>query len=76
MVRKGDWKLVYMFRGKEELYNVAEDPYELKNRIADSSCREKRDELRLELMDWMARTDETMPFNRYQMDRDRVRNYT
>ena len=76
MVRKGDWKLVYMFRGKEELYNVVEDPYELDNRIGDSDCRDIRDELRLELMDWMARTDETMPFNRYQMDRDRVRNYT
>ena len=48
MVRKGNWKLSYMFHGQEELYNVKEDPYELKNQIGDPSCRKVRDELRLE----------------------------
>ena len=48
MVRTGNWKLIYMFPGQEELYNVKEDPYELKNRIGDPDCRKVRDELRLE----------------------------
>ena len=44
--------------------------YELENRIEDSECAAIRDDLRLELIDWMARIDETLPFNRYTMDRN------
>lgn len=76
MVRKGDWKLAYMFRGKEELYHVRQDPYELENKIEDPECAAIRDDLRLELIDWMVRIDETLPFNRYTMDRDVIHNYT
>ncbi len=36
----GDWKLVYNAFGKSELYNLAEDPWEVRNRIDDPSCDE------------------------------------
>ena len=31
MVRMGDWKLLFDMMGNGQLYNVARDPYELKN---------------------------------------------
>jgi arylsulfatase A-like enzyme len=41
-VRKGDWKLIHFDRapgqGKQELYNIAKDPYEKQDRISDQPC--------------------------------------
>ncbi|MDO8585460.1 MAG: sulfatase-like hydrolase/transferase [Armatimonadota bacterium] len=36
MVREGDWKYIFIANGgREQLFNVTEDPHELKQRIAD-----------------------------------------
>lgn len=40
MVRRGDWKLSMYQDDTTELYNLAEDPLELRNRAADPQCRE------------------------------------
>jgi choline-sulfatase len=40
LVWDGDWKLVYNGFGKSELYNLAEDPEEMTNRIDDPEADE------------------------------------
>jgi arylsulfatase A-like enzyme len=40
--RCGDWKYGYNANAEDELYNLVEDPYETRNRIADPGCREVR----------------------------------
>jgi choline-sulfatase len=38
MVREGDWKYIFLANGgREQLFNEADDPNELRNRMADSS---------------------------------------
>lgn len=39
LVWHGDWKYVFSPGGKDELYNLSEDPFERRNRIGDPSCR-------------------------------------
>jgi choline-sulfatase len=36
---QGDWKYVFSPGGIDELYNLAEDPFERRNRAADPACR-------------------------------------
>ena len=50
MVRKADWKLSVYFDDRCELFNIAEDPLELKNRFGDPSCERIQNELTLELL--------------------------
>jgi arylsulfatase A-like enzyme len=69
MVRKGDWKLVYNFMGNHELYHLAEDPFELTNRIDDHTVRGIREDLKMELIHWLVRTEDQLPFDRYSMQR-------
>lgn len=45
MVTDGEWKLVWNFTDWCELYDLANDPWEMENRFRDPACREKRDEL-------------------------------
>ena len=43
MLREGDWNYIYIANGgREQLFNVTEDPMELRNRIADSPDVAKR----------------------------------
>lgn len=54
MVRRGDWKLIY-YHGMEpvHLFNLAEDPSEQQNRVADPECDAIREELlKLAFADW------------------------
>ena len=44
MVTDGRWKLVWNFGDLNELYDLAEDPHELRNLYYEPSCRETRDE--------------------------------
>jgi choline-sulfatase/uncharacterized sulfatase len=64
-VLKGDWRLVHYPRGFfgpdapedfGELYNLAEDPWEMRNRYDDPACRDKVAELRRDLLDWIVST--------------------
>jgi len=49
MLRRGDWKLIVHGTGAGELYNLAEDPAELRNRYDDPACAAIRGELALDL---------------------------
>ena len=64
-VRKGDWRLVWYPRemfadtypdGFGELYNLRDDPWEMRNRFFEPDCREKVAELRADLLDWLVTT--------------------
>jgi hypothetical protein len=65
-VLKDDWRLVYYPRGFfqgvggpddfGELYNLAEDPWEMRNRYFDPACRDKIMELQRDLLDWTVTT--------------------
>lgn len=64
-LRKGDWRLVYYPPGQfpeeypdgfGELYNLAEDPWEMTNRYFDDDCAEKVRELERDLLDRLIRT--------------------
>jgi len=64
-VRKGDWRLVYyppeMFPeeypdGFGELYDLADDPWEMSNLYFDDRQKDRIGEMRSELLDWLVTT--------------------
>ncbi len=64
-LRKGDWRLVYYppeFFADEypdgfgELYNLADDPWEMTNLYFDPACAGKVRELERDLVDWLVTT--------------------
>lgn len=62
MVRTEEWKLVIRERGGNELFHVAEDPYEMKNLYGDPAYAEQVAVLQLALIEWTLRTDTDRPF--------------
>lgn len=66
MVRAGDCKLVYDpdGDGAEELYDLAEDPHELSNRVADPSVHAIVADLQESLLDWMIQTQAPLKLKR------------
>jgi arylsulfatase A-like enzyme len=64
-LRKGDWRYVFYPRdmfpqeypdGFGELYNLADDPWEMRNLYFDPAHRAKAEELKAELLDWLVST--------------------
>lgn len=64
-LRKGDWRYVYYPRemfskeypdGFGELYNLAEDPWEMTNRFFEEDQQERVKEMRADLLDWLVTT--------------------
>lgn len=53
MLVKWPWKLVINLHRTDELYNLAEDPHEMNNRIEDPSVADTRDSIHQELINWM-----------------------
>jgi len=55
MIRTDRWKLIRSYKTNllDELYNLQDDPGEMKNRFADPSTKEVRDELQKRLDAWM-----------------------
>lgn len=53
MLVRWPWKLVINLFRTDELYNLVDDPHELRNRIADPACASERDRLHDALLDWM-----------------------
>jgi choline-sulfatase len=45
MVRRGDWKLNYYYKQPSQLFNLAEDPRELNDRINDPACKDLVEQL-------------------------------
>lgn len=58
MIRTREWKLVIRSAGKEELYDLRNDPSELKNLIDVPALNEVQDELRQRLLYWYLRTSD------------------
>lgn len=63
----GRFKLVINLLTSDELYDLADDPAELDNRIADASLATVRDRLHDAILDWMNRTRD--PFRGYYWER-------
>ena len=63
----GRLKLVVNLLCEDELYDLAEDPLEMRNRIADPALAAARDRLHDRLLDWMNATRD--PFRGYWWER-------
>ena len=66
MVRRGDWKLIYDMMGNGQLYNLAQDPYELKNLFGNPQAAAMQSQLMAELLRWTIRTQDDLPIAAYQ----------
>jgi len=53
MIRKDGWKYCYYVGDTNELYNVADDPYEVNNLVDEPKYAAKKQELKNELMEWL-----------------------
>jgi len=71
-VQKGDWRLVYyppeMFKeeypdGFGELYNLADDPWEMNNRFFDADQQERVREMQADLLNWLITTTRPVSTN-------------
>ncbi|HEU4636700.1 MAG TPA: sulfatase-like hydrolase/transferase [Edaphobacter sp.] len=61
MVRMGDWKLVYDSLGYGALYNLKDDPCELRNLFEDAKHKDIQASLMAELAMWDIRLEDTLP---------------
>ena len=61
MIRNLNYKLVRRTEGLSELYDLNEDPRELRNRINDPSMSSVRQRLESTLLDWYVKTSDTVP---------------
>jgi hypothetical protein len=64
MIRTESWKLVIRDAGKEELYNLINDPSEIKNLIDDNSYKTIKDELKELLLRWYLHTSDNPNWRR------------
>jgi len=64
MVRKGDWKLIFDVLGQGQLYNLKDDPGELKNLFGQPTCARAQSDLMAELLVWMMRAQDPLPLPR------------
>lgn len=75
MVRKGDWKLTFDMQGNGQLYNLSNDPAELKNLYGNPGYSKIQSEMLAELLAWTLRAQDPLPMpNLYTMKTD-PRNY-
>jgi len=61
MVRKGDWKFIFNMEGKGQLYNLKNDPFELKNLFNSKKHKDVQLELTQELLKWEIATGDPLP---------------
>ena len=66
MVRMGDWKLAFDMMGSGQLYNVARDPYELRNLYGQPDVKDTQQRLMAELLRWTIRTQDDLPVAAYR----------
>jgi arylsulfatase A-like enzyme len=60
MVRTRTWKYIWNATAEDELYHLAADPGEVRNRAADPACAEILRTLRGELAAWMAEVNDPL----------------
>ena len=58
MVRTLNWKYVYCPHDLDELYDLSNDPYEMRNLINDLKQKEILDEMRARLIGWSDATND------------------
>ena len=61
MIRGLNHKLIRRTAGQDELYDLKNDPRELKNLIDDPGMQETRLDLERSMLDWFMRTSDTVP---------------
>ncbi len=61
MIRNLNYKLVRRTEGQSELYDLSDDPQELRNQIDEPSMSEVRQMLESTLLDWFMKTSDTVP---------------
>jgi len=61
MIRTATHKLVWRTGGQHELYDLAADPQELRNRFGASGYEEIQGQLERRLLDWYVRTGDVVP---------------
>jgi arylsulfatase A-like enzyme len=63
MARTRDWKYVYAAGpdGEDELYNLADDPFELRNLAADPDQAARVAWFRRQLLDWTITSEDALP---------------
>jgi arylsulfatase A-like enzyme len=66
MLRQGRWKLLYDVTGQGELYDLADDPMELRNRWDDPGAAGIRAELTERLLWWSTRVVDDLPKAAYE----------
>lgn len=76
MLRRGDWKLLFDMQGRGQLYNLAQDPVELKDLYDDPAHAAVRSEMLADLLAWTLRAQDPLPHprRRYRFKSD-PRNY-
>lgn len=76
MIRRGDWKLIFDMQGHGQLYNISDDPVELKNLYNHTKYAGVQSELLAELLAWTLRAQDPLPYprQRYKFKTD-SRNY-
>lgn len=72
MLRKGDWKFVIDMEGNGELYNLKNDPAELKNLFGQSKYQSIKIEMMRDLLKWKISTQDPLPLpqKRYRFKRN------
>ena len=76
MLRKGDWKLAMDMQGHGQLYNLANDPFEIENLYGRPEHTDVERALLAELLAWTLRAADPLPYpkDKYVMKTD-PRNY-
>jgi len=59
-LRDRRWKYVWNATDVDELYDLEDDPGEMRNRVADPACTDELARLRRRLVDWMEHIDDTL----------------
>ncbi len=65
-IRTRRWRYIWYSNGEEELYDHETDPHELKNLAADPDFATIRDQLKMELLEWNALTEDPLDHNLLQ----------
>jgi arylsulfatase A-like enzyme len=61
MIRTERWKMVIRLAGGNELYDLANDPWELNNRWGEPGLAPVIQDLQLQMIEWCLRTDTDRP---------------
>ena len=62
MIRSKEYKYVERISGENEFYCLKDDPQEKQNRISDPMFREEISRMRGELLRWLMKTADTVPY--------------